>query len=131
MPAHGSQLRDWSNKIPGLIYCRCVGFGVPRAFEKFFEARRQEKGWTKTEVAKRFQPAKEITSSVSYLSKVIHGKIRPPKDEIEQLADALWLEGEDRKLFKKLALLAQGPEELEVAFLELERRVHELRQRKP
>lgn len=121
---------DWSTKIPGHRGVGYLSFGVPRAFEKFIEARLQEKGWTKTEVAKRFQPAKDTTSSVSYLSKVVRGKIRPPKDEVDQLADALWLDGSDRKLFKKLAMLAQGPEELEIAFLDLERMVHELKQRR-
>ncbi len=103
--------------------------GVPRAFGDMVEALCKARGWSLRDLASRYDRRANQDTAVSHLSKIVSAKIAPRPRVIEQLADALRLDGAERERFILMGMLAKAPEPIEIKYLDLERRVLRLESR--
>ncbi len=94
---------------------------MPRAFGKFIDDELTSRDWPQAEFSRK------IKKDPGYVSKIITGKIKPPRKLLDSMADALRLDGEKRDKFMLFAALAEGNELVERAYLQALSEVTELR----
>jgi hypothetical protein len=107
-----------------------LGCGMPRAFGDYVLAKCESRKWSMRELASAFDRKGNQDTVVSHLSKMINGRIKPKPKHVEQLADALRMDGPERETFLFLGLLAACPEKIEEKFFDLERRLGRLEGKK-
>ncbi len=107
-----------------------LGSDMARAFGAFLAEQMKAAGFANNrEFGKRVLPEWGEDSANGYISRLVNGRIRPPRTGVDKWADALRLEGRERRRFMLLAQLARGPLEVESLVFHLEHEVADLRRR--